>query len=269
MKKQISVIGCGWLGFPLAKKLIQQGYTIKGSTTSKNKLEILKNASIESHIVMLNEDGISGDYTAFLAKSETVIINIPPGLRKNPSKNHVTELEYLVSAVEGQRIKNVLYISSTSVFKDEVHFPIIEENTIPNATSNSAKQLIAIEQMLQDNVNFNTTILRFGGLFDKDRHPAKFISGRNNVSNPNAPINLIHKDDCISIILTLIKQDIWNISLNAVCPKHLDKKSYYSDYCKRYNLPLPSFYFSEKSKGKRIDSSKLVHLLNYSFKQAP
>ncbi len=269
MKKQISVIGCGWLGFPLAKKLIEEGYTIKGSTTSKDKLVKLKKASIDSYIVTLNENSISGDYDKCLAKSETVIINIPPRLRKHPSKNHVVELKHLVSAIENQSIKNVLYIGSTSVFKDEVHCPVIGENTVPNATSNSAKQLIAIEQMLQANTNFKTTILRFGGLFDTERHPAKFLSGRKNISNPNAPINLIHKDDCIAIISGLIQQNIWNLSLNAAHPQHMDKQTYYTAYCKRHNLPLPYFNFAEKSKGKLIDSSKLVQLLNYSFKQAP
>lgn len=269
MNKQISVIGCGWLGLPLAKKLIAEGYNVKGSTTSEEKLKTLKNASIDSFLIKLRANVISGNYPGFLSESETIIINIPPGLRKNPSKNHVEELKHLVSAIEDHNIKNVLYISSTSVFENEEHFPKITENSLTNATSNSAKQLIAIEQMLMDNDNFNTTILRFGGLLDEERHPAKYLSGRKNSSNPNAPINLIHKEDCINIILAIIKHDSWNIALNAVYPIHPDKKTYYIDYCKRYNLDLPTFNSKDKSKGKIIDSYKLVQLLNYTFKQVP
>ncbi|WP_299120936.1 NAD(P)H-binding protein [uncultured Winogradskyella sp.] len=269
MKKQISVIGCGWLGLPLATFLIDEGFKVRGSTTSENKLELLKKHAIEGFIIRLNEDGISGNYSECLKGSEIVIINIPPGLRRNTDKNHVAELSHLIKAIEAHRVENVLYVSSTSVFKDESHFPIITDLTAPNATSNSSKQLIEIEQKLQNNSNFNTTILRFSGLFDKDRHPAKYLSGKTGVSNPDAPINLIHKEDCIQIITAIIKNQLWSIALNASYPKHPNKKEYYSEFCKLHDLSLPEFNSAEKSKGKIIDSTKLVQLLNYTFKQAP
>ena len=82
-------------------------------------------------------------------------------------------------------------------------------------------------------------------------------------------INLIHKNDCIGIILNLLKNNIWNVYLNAVFPKHSTKKNYYTNYCKHHNLPLPIFNTSEISKGKIIDSYKLAQLLNYTFKETP
>jgi len=269
LKKQISIIGCGWLGFSLAKSLINKGYSIKGSTTSKDKLQSLKDSSIDAYNILLNEKEIIGDVSGFLSKSEIVIINIPPGLRKNPTKNHVNELMHLISKIELQHVKRVIYISSTSVFKDDYDFPKITENTKPNAISNNGKQLIKIENLLQNNPNFKTTILRFGGLFDNERHPSKYLSGKLNVLNPEAPINLIHKHDCIEIIEALIQNDISNITLNAVYPDNTDKKTYYNNYCKLHNLSPIAFNSSKKSKGKIIDSTKLVQLLNYTFKQVP
>lgn len=269
MKTQISIIGCGWLGLPLAKTLIKEGFAINGSTTSKDKLNALETLQIKPYLVILNETNISGEYSKFLTGSETVIINIPPGLRKSPTKNHVAEIKHLMQAIEKQSIKNVLYISSTSVFKDQVEFPIITTKTAPNTTINNTKQLIEIEQMLETNSNFNTTILRFGGLIDQERHPSKILSGKNNVSNPEAPINLIHKTDCIAIILSIIKKELWNVKLNAAYPKHPTKKDYYSTYCKRENLPLPKYDSSKESIGKIIDSTTLVQLLNYSFQVEP
>lgn len=269
LKKQISVIGCGWLGLPLAIHLQNQGYKIKGSTTSKEKLETLNKASIMGFIIHINERGVSGNVTGFLSGSDTVIINIPPGLRKNPNKNHVSEIKHLIDILDKQSVKNILYISSISVFKNKEIFPVIKADIAPNATSNSSKQLIEIEDMLLQNTNFNTTILRFGGLFDAQRHPSKYLSGKKNVLNPDAPINLIHKEDCIAIITSIIKNNHWNKVLNVAYPKHPTKKEYYISYCKQHNLSLPEFNSSEKSKGKIIDSTKLVQLLNYNFEQAP
>ncbi|GGW56390.1 nucleoside-diphosphate-sugar epimerase [Winogradskyella epiphytica] len=269
MKTQISIIGCGWLGLPLAKNLINEEYIVKGSTTSSNKLEVLISHNIQPFLVSLEESGISGNYSEFLKGSSILIINIPPGLRKNPNKNHVKEIKHLIKAAEQQSIEKVLYISSTSVFEDEAHFPIITAETPPNATSNSSKQLIDIEALLQTTPNFKTTILRFGGLIGDDRHPAKYLAGRTGVSNPKAPINLIHQSDCISIITSIVKKNHWGTVFNAAFPFHPNKSDYYISYCNQKNLAAPKFNTSEESKGKLVDSSKLVQLLNYSFKVRP
>ena len=50
---KISILGCGWLGFPLAKKLIEIGFEVKGSTTSENKLALLKSNNIEPFLLRL------------------------------------------------------------------------------------------------------------------------------------------------------------------------------------------------------------------------
>ncbi|NRD18417.1 SDR family NAD(P)-dependent oxidoreductase [Winogradskyella eckloniae] len=269
MKTQISVIGCGWLGLPLAKKLISEGYLVHGSTTSASKLNTLSDFKISPYLITLNENGISGNFEAFLTSSETIIINIPPGLRKQPNKNHVAEIKHLMLAIEHSTIKNVLYISSTSVFQNEIGCPTISADTKPNATTSSGRQLIEIENMLLENSKFNTTILRFGGLIDNQRHPSKMLSGKTNVAHPDAPINLIHKTDCVDIIHKIIEHKLWNTTLLAAYPKHISKAVYYSEYCKQHNLPLPLYNTTEKSKGKIIDSSKMVQLLNYTFKIEP
>ena len=266
MSTQISIIGCGWLGFPLAKLLISKGYTINGSTTSAPRLIELKSYNINPYLITLDAKKVKGDVSNFLAGSHTVIINIPPGLRKNPNKNHVKEIEQLMFNLEKQEIQHVLYISSTSVYKNEEHIPKITEANLPNATSNSGQQLIAIEQMLQNNTSFKTTILRFSGLIDSERHPGKTLSGKTALKNGEAPVNLIHKEDCIHIISELIENNIWNTVFNASNPLHPSKKDYYTSYCKTNELPLPHFDIETKSAGKLIDASKLAQLLNYSFK---
>ena len=262
-------MGCGWLGFPLAQQLLKEDYTVHGSTTSTDKLSVLKSNGIQPFLVTLSETTILGDCSKFLTGSDKVIINIPPGLRKQPNKNHVAEIKHLIHALEQHNIKQVLYISSTSVFKDDFYYPVINASTAPNATSTSSKQLIAIEQMLSTNPNFKTTILRFGGLVDKDRHPSKFLAGKTNIANPEAPINLIHKTDCIAIISAILKNNLWNVALNAAYPAHPSKETYYVNYCQHHNLPVPEFSSVAKSKGKLIDSSLLVQLLKYTFKETP
>ncbi|SHG74876.1 Rossmann-fold NAD(P)-binding domain-containing protein [Winogradskyella jejuensis] len=263
---KISILGCGWLGLTLGEKLQASGYLIKGSTTSESKLIDLNEKGILPFIVCLNETNIEGNIEEFLLNSEVLIINIPPGLRKNPNKNHVAEIAQLMPYIEKSTVKYVLYVSSTSVYADAFPFPTITEQIPPNGTLESAKQLVEIEKSLKENTNFKTTILRFSGLFDAHRHPGKILSGRVNIQNPEAPVNLIHKDDCIGIIQSIIEKQLWDATLNASYPNHPTKKEYYTMYCKKHHLALPKFKNESPSKGKIIDGSKLAQLLNYEYK---
>ncbi len=265
---KISILGCGWLGFPLAKKLIEKGNSIKGSTTSENKLSILENAGINPFLVTLESESISENINSFLAESEIIIIDIPPKLRaektNSEKKVFVEKIKNLIPFIEKSTVKKVLFVSSTSVYGDENDF--ITEETIPNPETESGKQLLLVENVLQKNQNFNTTILRFGGLIGEDRHPVKFLSGKENIENPDAPINLIHLTDCISIIEAIINQDKWNEVFNAAAPFHPTRAEYYTQKASEMNLPLPKFS-SEKSNIKKVISSeKIENSLNYRFK---
>jgi len=192
-------------------------------------------------------------------------LNIPPGLRRNPDANYVGQIESLIPHIEASSIQKVIFVSSTSVYADEMSFPEITEQSKPNPTSESGKQLLIVEEMLQKNPNFECTVLRFAGLFGNDRHPAKQLSGKTKLQNAEAPVNLIHLSDCIDIILKIIQQDCFGETFNASTSPHPSKSSYYLSICKAMNLALPSYDFSRESKGKIIISHKLEQLLNYKF----
>ncbi len=267
MSKQISILGTGWLGLPLSTTLLTKKYIIKGSTTSESKLDTLKNEGIDPYLIEITEAGPKGPVDSFLDGSEILIINIPPGLRRNPESNFVNKIQNIVSIIEESSIKKVLYISSTSVFRDEEAFPLIISEDVPNASSNAGKQLIETEQLLLSNQKFETTILRFAGLFDTRRHPATMLSRRKGIKNPLAPVNLIHREDCIGIIKKIIERDQWNDVFNASYPDHPEKAKYYGAVCKQMGLPIPDYDHTTLSKGKIIDSGKVNSILKYTFKR--
>tara|TARA_B110000503_G_scaffold124245_1_gene190605 strand:+ start:283 stop:1095 length:813 start_codon:yes stop_codon:yes gene_type:complete len=267
MKEKISILGIGWLGLPLAKKLTDIGYNVKGSTTSKNKLELLESNEIQPFQIELSQDNIIGNIEGFLAEADVLIINIPPKLRGNSSESFVEKIKLLIAKIEKLSVKKVLFISSTSVYADAFPIVTINENIIPNPDSESGKQLLQTEDLLLLNKSFQTTILRFGGLLAEDRHPIKFLSGRSNVENPDAPVNLIHQKDCIGIIVAILKQNKQgNDIYNAVAPQHPTKKKYYHKKAENSNLPLPIFTKNKVSKGKLISSVKIETGLSYKFK---
>lgn len=265
MNKQITIIGCGWLGFPLAKELIKNGYKVKGTTTSKNKLKLLLEAQIEAFCLNITSEGIAGNIQDLLSGSDVLVLNIPPGLRKNPEQNYVAVIQNLIPNIEASPIKKVLFIGSTSVYADKESFPEITEETKPKPNTESGKQLLKVEELLKNNIHFKTTIVRFAGLFGNDRHPAKQLSGKTLLKNADAPVNLIHLLDVIHILSKIIEHDVFGETFNASTTPHPTKQSYYTLVCKSMDLPFPTYELSQKSKGKIILSSKLERLLNYQF----
>lgn len=268
-QQQISIIGCGWLGFPLAQQLLKEGFSVKGSTTTPGKLSQLRTAGIKSYTLKLNTSTSTEQIIPVLKNSNAVIVNIPPGLRRLPNKNHVEEIEQLVDAIVAAHVPHVLFVSSTSVYKNECPIPTYTESNAPNSKEPSGVQLKTIEAMLHANLHFRTTVVRFGGLIDDERHPAKYLSGKSNLKNPEAPINLIHKVDAINILIKILKEAHWQETFNAVYPRHPSRENFYTSHCKSQNLPLPEFNTSGVSVGKIIRSEKLVQLLNYNYIQSP
>ena len=260
---QISILGCGWLGLPLAKSLLQNGFPIKGSTTSLEKISLLESEGITPFLVRLEEQQISACVADFLADSQILIINIPPKLRGGSTENFVAKITTLLPFIENSTIEKVLFVSSTSVYGDDND--LVTEDSPLNPDTEGGRQLAIVENVLQKNRHFQTTILRFGGLIGEDRNPVRFLSGRENIENPNAPINLIHQDDCIGIIEKIIALNSWNKTYNAVTPFHPSRKEYYSQKATELNLALPKFASSNTVTGKTILSDYLIKSLQYSF----
>ena len=261
---QISILGCGWLGLPLAKALLEKGFSVKGSTTSVQKLPLLKNIGVAPFLITLHAGAISGDLVSFLENAQILIIDIPPQLRGVEKENFVTKINTLLPFIERSSIKKVLFVSSTSVYSDDN--TTVTEITPAQPVSENGIQLLQAEQLLQQNKAFLTTVVRFGGLIGADRHPIKSLAGRKNIENPNGFINLIHQKDCIGILLKIIEKEMWNETFNAVTPFHPTRKEYYTQKAIDYDLPLPEFETMHSNIGKKISSEKVVQRLAYEFK---
>ncbi len=266
---QISILGCGWLGLPLAKALLENGISINGSTTSVEKISLLENLGIQPFLIALESNNVSGNIETFLRGSKTLIIDIPPKLRGNSKEDFVGKIETFIPFIEKSAIENVLFISSTSVYGNTSTALSVTEDTETCPETESGRQLVLAEQLLQSNSNFKTTILRFGGLIGEDRHPVKFLAGRENLENPEAPINLIHQKDCIGIILKIVCHtepvEVWNEIFNAVASFHPSREAYYTQKANEFNLALPKFNHEKLSIGKTILNGKIKTILNYTF----
>jgi nucleoside-diphosphate-sugar epimerase len=253
----ISILGCGWLGIPLAKHFIDKGHIVYGSTTTPNKIQLLKDLKIVPFLIQLSDLNNNKEIETFLS-SEILIINIPPGRDPINSKNYSDYLKAFHQHIKRSSIKKLIFISSTSVYKENNGF-VNENSEIKN--ENKAQTLFAAEEIFRENKDLKTTIIRLAGLIGPERHPGRFFSGKKDIPNGLAPVNLIYLDDCIRIITAVIEKNYWNKTINAVAEEHPTKKEFYTQATLEFNGIKPVF-IEEKMEWKIVKSDLLNNDLN-------
>jgi nucleoside-diphosphate-sugar epimerase len=260
MGTTISILGSGWLGTALGKSLLRKGWTVKGSTRSTQSYNDLEMTGISSFYVKVSPKAIEIDYNSFFS-TDVLLVSIPPSRTNCVEESYPQKIAQIVKKAEEIGISKVLFISSTSVYEtqnNEVH-----EGDEGSPAKASGKALLKAEKLLLNSSKFQTTILRFGGLIGYDRNPAKFLRKGIKV-NGDTPVNLIHRDDCVNIITTILEKDIWGEVFNAASPEHPTKKEFYTKAAQISELPTPVFS-EEKEAFKVVNSDKLIKALDYKF----
>jgi nucleoside-diphosphate-sugar epimerase len=254
----IGVLGCGWLGFPLAQRLVKNSHTVHGSTTSKDKLVLLQEEGIRPFRITLSETELQGDIAGFLSNINILIINVPPRLRGKNAESFVEKMKLVHTEIKKSDVAKLIFISSTSVY-GTVEGEVTEQ-TPPQPNTESGKQLLVCEQRFMDDPDLQTTVIRFGGLIGPERHPVTMLSNKQHLSNGQDPVNLIHLEDCIHMITTIIQNQYWSEIFNGVYPLHPKKMDYYADEAKKRGIPPPNYLDNPpKHEGKVVLSTNFLN----------
>lgn len=245
--KTVSVLGCGWLGKPLALSFLEEGYSVKGSTTSIDKIDDLEVLGIETHLINISE---FEEFDHFL-QSDILIIAI--------TSKDVDGFENLISQIQNSLIQKVIFISSTSVYPRINKVMTEEDQVVEN------HPLVEIENLFRENTFFETTIIRFAGLFGGERHPANWFKNGRKIPQPKGFVNMIHREDCIEIIHNIINQNCWNEVFNACSNHHPTRREFYTIAKLSKDFSVPEFENNEIFEWKIISSNKVQAVLEYEF----
>src|SRR5690554_2015285 len=236
--KKISILGAGWLGTPLALKLKENGHLLKVSTTTQEKLVFFEENNIESFLISIGENP---DYD---------------NLDQSLESDYIEKIKQVIPFIEKHKIKEVIYTSSTTVYlslKGEVN-----EETPIVPVSEMDRQIVEIENLLLNNLNFNASILRLGGLIGEDRHPVQFIVKRPIVEDANNPVNMVQRNDIIRFVEKMLEQTLPNEVFNIVAPVKLNRRDFYTREAQKLNLsPLPKFVDNPNADLRKVSGEKI------------
>ena len=260
----ISILGCGWFGLPFGQRLVSEGYTVKGSTTSPGKLKMIGDAGIEPYLISL-QPGLNFEEDDPFFACDLLLVTMPPRARSTPEHDYIGCIETLLTYVRTRRIPRLLFISSTSVLGDRNQR--VDESTAPQPETPNGKLLQRAEHLVMTGPVYRATVVRFGGLVGPGRDPGNFFAGKTDIPNGRAPVNLIHLDDCIGICLAIIRREAYGYIIHACAPDHPMKQEFYTQATRKLGKEKPSFV-DELKTWKIVDSVHADALLTYSFRVA-
>lgn len=262
MAKTVSIIGIGWLGFPLAEQLITHGYKVWGSVTSTEKVARLQQRGITAVQLQLNPQPVGN--LAGLLQADTLVINVPPKAGKMGDAFHPQQIQHLTEAIRQSPVEHVIYVSSTSVYPELNR--VVTEADVTTEAQSATPMLIRAERLVQALAPERTvTVLRYGGLMGYDRIPGKYVAGRT-VDSGDIPVNYLHRDDAVGILETMISQKLTGI-FNGVAPEHPAREAIYQKSCTDFGYPLPTFVRPKAPVAYKIISpDQLLQATGYAFR---
>jgi len=263
-KRRISIMGCGWLGMPLAELLVRQGYPVKGSTTSPGKIEQLLEKNIQPYLLDLGSEQLDKAALEDFLATDILILNIPPHLRSDGGQAYLEQMRFLLKSMLSSPVSRVLFVSSTSVYQN-LNRVVTEEDISFTEELEPDNALLRAERLFQDREDWVTTIVRFGGLVGGDRQPGRWLAGKQGLPDGDAPVNLIHLEDCLSILYRIVEQERWGKVYNACSDGHPLRKDFYKAAALHLGLTPPEFEEMVETKFKLINSQRLKDELSYTF----
>jgi len=258
----VGIVGCGWLGTALALTLLDKGISVLATSSKIDNVDKLNKQGIDAQQLTLPASAEQLTQHAIFTQ-QCLVIAIPPQFKQGRT-DYVEKIIQLVSAAQHRGIvQRIILLSSTAIYTGLSG--IIDEKSSLSLMDNKVQALHNSEQAVLA-FHHQASVLRLAGLVGPNRHPGKFLLARKVLNNAKDKINLIHQEDAIGLILSLLAEQSPQGIFNGVSENHASKKVYYQHAAKALSLPTPTFFEGEALGAARVVSGeKAKQILSYSF----
>lgn len=200
--KRVALIGCGRLGIPLALQLKALGAVPVGLRRDISKLP----ADFDG----LALDVCDANSMAALQREafDYVVITLTPSEFNEQAyyATYVQGLQHILANLNRQQLKAIVWASSTGVYQQNSD-EWVDESSDTQPQRFSGQALLAAEKLLAD--ESLATIVRFSGIYSSRRYRLldKLKVGEiSQTIEPDSFSNRIHEDDCVGVLLHLLRQ---------------------------------------------------------------
>ena len=249
---KVAIIGCGWLGLALAKKLTTQGVSVLATTTREERFAEIQSTGAQAIKLSLPFDNVEhSSELESLQSCNIVVIAITPKFKQGKG-DYPNNIAQLLTLFKGRQGTKICLLSSTGVYGglagdvNELSNVSLSEDKV--SLLHQAEQLVLnVGQDSLDNKSSinNNIVLRLAGLVGPKRYPGRFFAGKKNIANGDIAVNLVHQEDVVNAILYLLINEKRDHQIggiyNVVSDTHVSKSEFYRLACQLQQLTPPTF----------------------------
>lgn len=235
----IAIIGCGYVGYAVAKYWKQNhDLLITATTTTPSKVSTLQEVANKVEIVQGSD---LAALKSMLQNQDVVLLSVGAKSSDSYEETYLQTSENIVLALkQNSTVKQLIYTASYSVYGDRNGEEVDEET--PTAPSNPNGEILnKAEQILlcANSENLRVCVLRLGGIYGQDRELVKIFSrafGQTRPGDGEDITNWIHLDDIVGAIEFARQHQLQGI-YNLVDDAHLQSRELIENLCQKYDKP--------------------------------
>lgn len=248
-ERKLVVLGAGWLGKALCLNRLQDNWQVQGTHRSAEHQEEFLRQFVLQRDQLIHQLDLGNAWW---------VCAMPPRSRQHDN-NYQTTLERSLELSQTMNAQGFLLCSSTGVYDPSAK--TYDETSNITASGERQQRLLDAEQSV---LGAGGKVLRLAGLVGPGREPGRFIAGKQLNSSSQQVVNMVHQQDVINAIVTVLEN--WQTAAptyNVVNPEHPSKADYYKQKCAQYGTPAPTFNSDDKA--ERIINGSAIESLGFNY----
>ena len=271
---RVLIVGCGYVGLPLAAELARQGHEVFGARRTAGGDTELKAAGIRPVVADVTKPA---DLTQLPGPFDWVVNCVSSGrggveeYREAYLKGMRNLIEWLAAAPP----KKFVYTSSTSVY-GQTDGSQVKESSPTEPASETGRVLVETEKVLLEAKKFPAVVLRVAGIYGPERGHLFLQYLKNEARIPGRGerlINMIHLDDVVGVIIAALKNGRAGEIYNAVDDEPVAQIHFFRWLSETLGKWMPPFAAPgeepERKRAltnKKVQNRRLKMELGYQFK---
>jgi nucleoside-diphosphate-sugar epimerase len=253
--KSVLIVGCGYIGLPLARRFSANGWQVVGLTGSEESAARLSSESFP--VIGLD---VTTSLDRLQPRAFEIVVHCASSGRRG---THVYEALFLRATrnlLSSLAVNHFIFVSSTSVY-GQIDGSWVDENSQAEPLRETGLILRATEEIVSEQ---RGTVARLAGIYGPDRCvPLRKLLDQTAIIEREGErlMNLIHRDDAVSALFFLAEKSLRGI-YNVTDDEPVSQLDWFRHVCNQLDRPLPPFGPRDTTRkrgwtSKRVSNQKL------------